>query len=196
MKCKRCLDIFISLLVILTLFWWLFPMLALMVYLSSKGPVFFKQKRTGLFGEEFNCYKFRTMVVNTEADVKQATITDERITRLGHFLRETNLDELPQFFNVLKGQMSIVGPRPHMVFHTREFSQIVEGYHMRLQVKPGITGLAQIKGYRGATPDYRSIYKRIQWDNFYVENHSVLLDLQIIGMTVLHFVKQLYRTDD
>lgn len=196
MKCKRCIDIFISLLVIVTLFWWLFPMLALMVYLSSKGPVFFRQKRTGLYGEEFYCYKFRTMVMNAEADVKQATITDERITRLGHFLRETNLDELPQFFNVLKGQMSIVGPRPHMVFHTREFSRMVEGYQMRLQVKPGITGLAQIKGYRGATPDYRSIYKRIQWDNFYVENHSVLLDLQIIGMTVIHFVKQLYRTDD
>lgn len=196
MKCKRCLDVFVSLLIIITLFWWLFPLLALMVYLSSKGPVFFKQKRTGLHGEEFYCYKFRTMVVNTDADVKQATTSDERITRLGHFLRETNLDELPQFFNVLKGQMSIVGPRPHMVFHTREFSRMVDGYHMRLQVKPGITGLAQIKGYRGATPDYRSIYKRIQWDNFYVENHSVLLDLQIIGLTILHFVKQLYRTND
>lgn len=196
MKCKRCLDVFLSLFILLLLGWWLFPLLALLIWLTSGGPVFFRQKRTGLHGEEFYCLKFRTMIVNDESDVLQATIKDNRITRLGHFLRETNLDELPQFINVLIGHMSIVGPRPHMLYHTEKFSGMVDNYQSRHLVKPGITGLAQIKGYRGETPDLESIAMRVLWDVYYVQHHSVLLDLQIIGLTAVHFTRQIFSSHE
>lgn len=188
---KRIFDILFSLFIIVFILSWLFPIIALVVLLSSKGPILFRQKRTGFHGKEFVCYKFRTMRENSQAETLQAVIEDPRITRAGHILRELNLDELPQFFNVLAGNMSVVGPRPHMLSHTEYFGQLVSHYNERHGVRPGITGLAQIKGYRGATPDYRSIYKRVQWDIFYVQHKSVCLDLKIIGLTVFHVLKRI-----
>ena len=188
---KRLFDIVFTFIVFVLLLWWCIPFIALMVYLATGKPVFFLQQRTGYNGKTFTCYKFRTMVVNDQQDVLQASLDDPRITKIGHFLRETNLDELPQFLNVLKGDMSIVGPRPHMLNHTTEFEQIIPDYHIRHQVKPGITGLAQIKGYRGPTPNLRSIYKRVQWDIYYVNNYTLLMDAYITMNTATHLLKRL-----
>lgn len=181
---KRFFDIFFSLLVILFIFPWLFPILMILVKLSSKGPIFFKQKRTGEGNKEFYCWKFRTMRMNAESDSLQASKNDDRITRVGKFLRKTNLDEMPQFFNVLIGNMSVVGPRPHMVKHTNEYSELIDNYLVRHFARPGITGWAQTNGLRGETKNVEKMAKRIEYDIWYIENWSFLLELKIIFFTV------------
>ena len=180
---KRISDIIISSVFIILIMSWLTPILVLLIKLTSKGSVFFVQKRTGYMGLEFNCFKFRTMYVNDEADLKQVSINDKRITSIGKFLRITHLDETPQFFNVLLGQMSIVGPRPHMLYHTNYYSECIPYYNLRLEVKPGMTGMAQIKDYIGEINGERELRKRIQWDIYYMKHRSVLLDLQILFTT-------------
>jgi len=180
---KRIMDFTIASAFILLVMSWLTPLLALLIKLSSKGPVFFIQKRTGYMGVEFNCFKFRTMFVNDEADIKQVSINDNRITKLGKFLRLTHLDETPQFFNVLLGDMSVVGPRPHMLFHTRYYSECIPYYNLRLEVLPGMTGMAQIKDYIGEISVERELRKRIQWDIYYMKNRSIRLDINILLST-------------
>lgn len=186
---KRSFDIFFAGLFFVLFGWWLFPIIALFVKLSSPGPVYFIQKRSGEGNREFLCYKFRTMKVNAEADSKQATKNDPRITRVGAFLRKTNLDELPQFINVLRGDMSVVGPRPHMLKHTEEYSKIVNNFMVRQFVKPGITGAAQANGYRGDTTDPVMMEKRVQYDLWYLENWSFWLDVKIVLLTVWSMLK-------
>lgn len=186
---KRAFDIFFSLMVILGLFSWLFPLVALLIKLDSRGPVFFKQRRTGKSNNNFWCWKFRTMEVNSKADSVQASPGDERITRVGSILRKSSIDELPQFFNVLLGNMSVVGPRPHMLSHTKEYSKKIERFMARHFVKPGITGLAQAKGYRGETRNVIFMKNRVKFDRFYIENWSIYLDIKIIFLTILSLVK-------
>ena len=182
---KRIFDIVISISVLIFIFSWIFPILYVLIRLTSKGPAFFIQKRVGFLGRSFPCLKFRTMHVNAEANTKQATDNDPRITRMGRFLRHSNLDELPQFLNVLAGHMSVVGPRPHMYNDCDNFSNAVEGYKFRTLMKPGITGLAQVKGYRGPAQTFDKIFRRYQWDAFYVRNASFWLDMRIIHYTVM-----------
>lgn len=182
---KRIFDLSFSILVSILLFSWLFPLIAIAVKLSSKGPVFFKQKRSGLNNNEFNCYKFRSMRVNQDADLKQATQDDPRITKVGNFLRKTSLDELPQFINVIKGNMSIVGPRPHMLKHTEKYSDLIGNFMERHSIKPGITGLAQVKGYRGEIDDFSLLQNRVRFDRFYVNNWTLLFDIRIVIRTFL-----------
>ncbi|MBO5780558.1 MAG: undecaprenyl-phosphate glucose phosphotransferase [Muribaculaceae bacterium] len=158
--------------------------IAILIKLDSPGPVFFKQKRTGYMGNEFMCYKFRTMRVNKDADSKQATKNDSRKTRLGDFLRKSSIDELPQFWNVLRGDMSVVGPRPHMLAHTEEYRQLIDKYMVRHLVKPGITGWAQVIGYRGATEELWQMEARVDSDVWYIENWSFLLDMKIMVRTI------------
>lgn len=186
---KRTFDIVFSLVVIIGLLSWLTPILALLITLESKGPVFFRQTRNGIDNREFYCYKFRSMAPNKNADDIQATKNDMRITRIGRFIRKTSIDELPQFYNVLFGTMSVVGPRPHMVKHTNEYATSVDKYMVRHFVKPGITGLAQIRGYRGEIEQEADIQNRIKFDIFYIENWSLFLDLKIIVQTVLNAFK-------
>lgn len=190
---KRSFDIVLSVAVIVFILSWLLPVVVLIIKLSSKGSVFFVQKRVGFLGRSFNCYKFRTMVVNKEADSKQAVQNDPRITRLGKFLRNSNLDELPQFFNVLIGDMTIVGPRPHMHSDCENFAEVVDNYRFRSIVKPGITGLAQVKGFRGPAKTYESIFKRYQWDAFYVRNANFWMDLRIVRKTAWQTVYFIYK---
>jgi len=159
--------------------------MSLLIVLDSKGPVFFIQRRQGKNGKLFSCLKFRSMVVNEESDEKQADENDYRITRMGKFLRRTNIDELPQFLNVLLGQMSIIGPRPHMVSDCTRFSFVIPAYKFRTLVKPGITGLAQVKGYHGPTVDYDSIFNRYHWDAEYIRNASFTLDVKIMFLTAM-----------
>ena len=186
---KRSFDIFISFIAIITLFPILFPVLAILIKKSSPGPILFKQKRTGERGKEFTCYKLRSMRMSDDANFKQATLHDDRKTKVGDFLRKTSLDELPQFFNVLMGNMSIVGPRPHMLRHTSEYSPQVDKYMVRHFVKPGITGLAQVRGFRGETKDVELMVKRVLSDVEYVENWTLWMDLKIIFKTVLLVIK-------
>ncbi len=186
---KRGFDVLFSLLAMIFIMSWAFPIIALIIMVESKGPALFKQKRSGKSNQPFVCYKFRTMKVNTEADSKQATKDDLRITKFGAFLRKTNMDELPQFVNVLKGDMSVVGPRPHMIKHTEEFSRAVDKFMLRHSIKPGITGLAQAKGYRGETNTDMKIKNRVKLDRFYVENWSLLFDFKIIVMTISSMIK-------
>jgi len=186
---KRAFDICFSLFVIVFIFPFVFPVIALLVKLSSNGPVFFKQLRSGKDNKCFYCYKFRTMRVNKNADKIQAIKNDMRVTKIGSFLRKSNLDELPQFFNVLKGNMSVVGPRPHMIFHTEQYSKIINKYMVRHFVKPGITGWAQVNGYRGNTAEKHLMEKRIEHDMWYLENWNIWLDIQIIFMTTFNVVK-------
>lgn len=183
---KRMFDIAFSGLVILFIMSWLVPIVALLTKLSSKGPVFFVQQRTGINNRVFKCLKFRTMRVNNESDVKQATVNDTRITALGRFLRKTNIDEFPQFFNVLAGDMSVVGPRPHMLKHTDQYSQLIENYLVRHYVKPGITGWAQVNGYRGETDELWKMEKRVEYDMEYLENWNYWQDAKIIVSTVFN----------
>ncbi|MFC4874878.1 sugar transferase [Negadavirga shengliensis] len=185
---KRFLDVSISLALFILVFFWLFPLIGLLIKIGSKGPVFFKQLRHGKNNVPFYCYKFRTMRLNKEADTKQATKNDPRVTRFGAFLRKSSLDELPQFFNVLKGEMSIVGPRPHAIPMNNKFSQEIDNFMYRHTVKPGITGLAQAKGYRGETRDFFDIYSRCKLDIFYVNNWSPLLDIKIILWTAVSLI--------
>ncbi len=186
---KRMFDVCFSLAVIVFLFPFLFPVIALLIRLSSKGPTFFKQLRSGKDNKGFYCYKFRTMKVNKDSDKMQATKGDNRVTRIGEFLRKSSLDELPQFFNVLKGEMSVVGPRPHMLLHTEQYSKIIDSYMVRHLVKPGITGWAQINGYRGNTSDPELMRKRVEHDMLYLENWSIWLDIKIVFLTVWNVVK-------
>ncbi|PZR04875.1 MAG: capsular biosynthesis protein [Flavobacterium psychrophilum] len=189
---KRVFDIFLSSLVIIFLLSWLFPIIALLIKLDSSGPVFFVQRRVGRWGRSFKCLKFRTMVVNDQANVKQATENDKRITRVGNFLRKSNLDEFPQFFNVLLGDMSIVGPRPHMHSDCNTFSSVVQNYKFRNTVKPGITGLAQVKGYRGPTKNFESIFHRYQFDAFYIRNANFWLDMRIVRKTAAQTFRMVF----
>ncbi|MDP4209507.1 MAG: undecaprenyl-phosphate glucose phosphotransferase [Bacteroidota bacterium] len=186
---KRAFDVVFALLVIVLLLSWLLPILAILIKLDSKGPVFFIQERNGENNDIFRCIKLRTMKVNAQANSLQAQKNDSRITRLGRFLRKSNLDEVPQFINVLKGEMSVVGPRPHMLKHTEEYSRLIDRYLLRHSIKPGITGWAQIKGFRGETKTSRAMRLRVLHDVWYMENWSFLLDLQIIIYTVLNMLK-------
>lgn len=183
---KRSFDIVFSLLVIIGLLSWLTPIIALFIKLESKGPVFFRQKRNGLDYEEFECYKFRSMVPNKTAHVHQVSRNDDRITVMGKFLRKTSIDELPQFINVLKGDMSVVGPRPHMVSHTHMYAERIDKFMVRHFVKPGITGLAQVSGYRGEVESEEDIIGRVRNDIYYIENWSTITDLRIIFKTVIN----------
>ena len=182
---KRTIDILFSSVVIIFLLSWLTPIIAILIKLDSKGPVFFKQKRNGFNYEEFYCYKFRSMKPNKDAHLYQATKDDKRITKVGKFLRKTSIDELPQFYNVLFGDMSIVGPRPHMVSHTNMYAKRIDKFMVRHFVKPGITGLAQISGFRGEIETDKDIIGRVKYDIFYIENWSLLLELKIIFQTFL-----------
>jgi putative colanic acid biosynthesis UDP-glucose lipid carrier transferase len=185
---KRSFDIAFSLLVILFIFPIVLPIIALAIKLDSKGPVFFKQLRPGKKNQLFECFKFRSMKVNDITHV-QATKSDPRVTRVGRFLRKSNLDELPQFFNVLLGDMSIVGPRPNMIIQLEQYSKLISKYEIRHFVTPGITGLAQVNGFRGETNELELMEKRVEFDVKYIENWSFMLDLQIIFLTVWNMVK-------
>ncbi len=186
---KRFFDIIFSLLVIIFVLSWLIPVIALIIKLTSKGPVFFIQERSGIKNKSFRVIKFRTMYMNDDAHVRQATRDDQRITPIGKLLRKTNLDELPQFFNVFIGQMSVIGPRPHMLKHTEEYSKIIDKFMVRHLVKPGITGWAQVNGYRGETKDVTDMEGRVRADVWYIENWSFWLDVKIIILTIINMLR-------
>ena len=181
---KRSFDIFFSLLVIIGILSWLTPLIGFLIKIESKGPVFFKQKRNGLDYKEFYCYKFRSMKPNPEAHLHQIRKGDPRVTRIGKFIRKTSIDELPQFINVLKGDMSVVGPRPHMVSHTHMYAEKIDKFMVRHFIKPGITGLAQVSGFRGEVEDDDFIKNRVKYDIYYLENWSILMDIRIVFKTV------------
>ncbi len=186
---KRGFDIVFSSMVIVFILSWLTPIIGFLIKLESKGPVFFKQSRNGFNYKEFNCYKFRSMTPNKTAHLHQVTRGDQRITKVGKFIRKTSIDELPQFFNVLFGDMSVVGPRPHMVSHTHMYAKRIDKFMVRHFVKPGITGLAQISGFRGEVETEKDIIGRVKYDIFYIENWSLLLDIKIILQTFINAVK-------
>ncbi|WP_167607526.1 exopolysaccharide biosynthesis polyprenyl glycosylphosphotransferase [Maribellus sediminis] len=181
---KRLFDLVFSLAVTFFVLSWLIPLMALLIKLDSKGPVFFIQERTGINNKTFKCLKFRSMKVSDTAHTTQATANDERITRLGRFLRRSNIDEMPQFLNVLVGSMSVVGPRPHMLKHTEHYSELINHYLIRHYVKPGITGWAQVKGYRGETRKLSAMENRVKTDMEYIENWKFLFDLKIVWLTI------------
>lgn len=183
---KRLYDIAFSSLIIILVLSWLIPIISILVWLESRGPIFFIQQRSGKNGKTFNCIKFRSMKVNREANDKQAVKNDARVTRMGKFMRKTNIDELPQFFNVWMGDMSIVGPRPHMLKHTDDYSKLIRQYMIRHFLKPGITGWAQINGYRGETRTVKDMNDRVQYDLWYLENWSLWLDTRVIFLTVFN----------
>ena len=183
---KRSFDIVFSLLVIVGVLSWLTPLLAIFIKYESKGPVFFKQKRNGLDYKEFYCYKYRSMRPNPEAHLHQIKKGDPRVTKIGKFIRKTSIDELPQFINVLKGEMSVVGPRPHMVSHTHMYAEKIDKFMVRHFVKPGITGLAQVSGFRGEVEDDNFITNRVKYDIFYLENWSLFLDFKIVFQTIFN----------
>jgi putative colanic acid biosynthesis UDP-glucose lipid carrier transferase len=168
---------------------WLIPLIGLLVKLESKGPVFFTQRRSGKNNRSFWCLKFRSMRQNTNADTQQASRYDGRVTRIGRFLRRTSLDEFPQFINVLRGDMTVVGPRPHMLKHTDEYSRLIGQYMVRQFLKPGITGWAQVNGYRGETHAVLQMQRRVEHDLWYMENWSLYLDIKIMAMTVFNTVR-------
>jgi putative colanic acid biosynthesis UDP-glucose lipid carrier transferase len=186
---KRIFDILFSLLILLTVFPIVFVVFSLCIKLTSPGPVFFKQKRTGLQGKPFTCYKFRSMRLNDEADSRVTTEGDNRITPIGAFMRRTSIDELPQFFNVLIGNMSVVGPRPHMVKQTNLYNKLIDRFMIRHIIKPGITGWAQISGYRGETATIEQMEGRLRRDVWYIENWSFVLDIKIIVVTIFLLLK-------
>ena len=186
---KRVFDILFSLFILVFVMSWLTPIIWLLIKLDSKGPVFFKQKREGLNSELFVCYKFRSMRINVASNHNHTVKNDVRVTKLGSFLRKTSLDELPQFFNVLQGNMSVVGPRPHLKSLSIEYQKNVNNYLERHAMKPGITGLAQVRGYRGEIRKKSDIKNRIRLDIFYIENWSILLDIKIILQTIFNVYK-------
>lgn len=185
---KRVFDFTLSFLTLIFIASWLFPLIAIAIKLNSRGPVFFKQLRHGKDNVPFYCYKFRSMVMNDQADVLQAVKDDRRVTKVGKYLRRTSLDELPQIFNVLRGDMSIVGPRPHAVPMNEIFSKEIDNFMLRHSVKPGITGLAQSKGFRGETRDFFDIHSRYKFDMFYIRNRCMYLDSKIILRTFYSLV--------
>ena len=183
---KKFFDITLSMTVLVGILWWFYPLVGLIIKLSSKGPVVIRQNRIGVDGIQFQCMKFRTMVSNKSAEKGYSHLTsedDSRITWIGKVLRKTNLDELPQFLNVLMGYMSVVGPRPHMVSEEQEIADKIDKYRIRRFVKPGITGLAAITGFRGGTENLNLMQKRIDHDIQYIENWSIWLDLKISIIT-------------
>jgi putative colanic acid biosysnthesis UDP-glucose lipid carrier transferase len=186
---KRSFDIAFSSLFCVTVLSWLVPLVALIIKLDSRGPVFFKQLRNGENNIPFSCMKFRTMVPNMESDVVQATRGDARITRVGAFLRKSSIDELPQFFNVLRGDMSLIGPRPHPVKLNEKFAALISNIMSRHYVKPGITGLAQCMGYRGETSTLADMENRVRLDRYYIENWTFWLDIKIIFLTVISLIR-------
>ena len=186
---KKVFDVFFSSLVILLVFPWLFPIIMIIIKLESPGPVFFKQERSGRDNRSFMCFKFRSMYVNGLAHNKQAEKGDSRITKFGAFIRKTSIDELPQFFNVFLGDMSVVGPRPHMVNLAKEYSDLINNYLVRQYAKPGITGWAQVNGFRGETKVLSDMENRVEYDIWYIENWSFLLDIKIIVKTVINIFK-------
>ncbi|MCA0152366.1 undecaprenyl-phosphate glucose phosphotransferase [Winogradskyella vincentii] len=186
---KRLFDVIFSLFVIIFLLSWFTPILAIIIRLESKGPIFFKQLRHGADFNLFACYKFRSMMANKESDTKQASKNDMRVTKVGKFIRRTSIDELPQFFNVLFGSMSVVGPRPMLLSHTNDYKNKINKFMVRHTIKPGITGLAQVSGYRGNIETDMDMQNRIKYDIFYVENWSWALDLKIIIRTVLNVLE-------
>ncbi|WP_343708038.1 undecaprenyl-phosphate glucose phosphotransferase [Flavobacterium sp.] len=186
---KKAFDVCFSSLVILLVFPWLFPIIMLIIKLESPGPVFFKQERSGRDNRSFMCIKFRSMYVNGMAHKKQAEKGDSRITKFGAFIRKTSIDELPQFFNVFLGDMSVVGPRPHMVNLAKEYSDLINNYLVRQYAKPGITGWAQVNGFRGETKVLSDMENRVEYDIWYIENWSFLLDIKIIVKTIINIFK-------
>lgn len=185
---KRTFDLVVSILVIVFVLSWMVPLIGLLIKLESKGPIFFNQVRNGLYYKEFNCFKFRSMYVNNQAHTLQATKNDSRITKIGKFLRKSSLDEMPQFLNVFLGEMSVCGPRPHMISMTNQYEQMVTKFRLRHYIKPGITGMAQTHGCRGEIENERDIINRVKYDIFYLENWSLLLDIKIIYLTVKNAV--------
>lgn len=192
---KRTFDIIISGLFVILAFWWIYLIVGVIIKKTSPGPIFFKQQRTGYNGTSFDCLKFRSMKVCADADLKQATKDDPRKTPFGNFIRKTSIDELPQFLNVLKGDMSIIGPRPHMNHHTEIYSSLISDYMVRHLVKPGITGWAQINGCRGETKTVEDMENRVEHDIWYIEHWSLALDIEIFFRTIWQVVsgdKQAY----
>lgn len=186
---KRLFDIGVSLFVMVFILSWLLPILSLLIYLESPGPIFFVQLRSGRNNRAFRCLKFRSMKVNRDSDQRQATKNDDRITKVGRFIRKTSLDEFPQFINVLKGEMSIVGPRPHMLKHTDDYSRQLDEFMVRHFAKPGITGWAQVNGYRGETRVLEQMQGRLTHDIWYLENWSLWLDVKIMVLTVYNMFR-------
>lgn len=185
---KRVFDVVFSVLVILFILSWLYPLLAIIIKVQSKGPVLFKQKRTGRSNEVFWCYKFRSMYINNLQDEKQAVKEDNRLTPIGRFIRKTSIDEFPQFWNVLLGDMSVVGPRPHMLYHTKQYQQLAEGFAFRHFVKPGITGLAQVSGFRGEIKHVDILQARINKDIEYIESWGLIQDFKICFLTIYFLI--------
>lgn len=185
---KRSFDVLFSIFIIIFLLSWLCPLLAILIKIESKGPVFFKQGRPGIDENEFICYKFRSMKMNKTTE-KEASKNDPRVTSVGKFMRKTSIDELPQFINVLLGDMSVVGPRPHLWSQNKEYGKKLKKYIIRHSVKPGITGLAQVSGFRGEITTERDMVNRIKFDVFYIENWSLILDLKIISQTIINIFK-------
>lgn len=188
---KRTFDVAFSLFIFVFILSWLTPFLFILIKLESKGPVFYKHKRNGINYKEFDCYKFRSLKANKTEKGTYITQDDNRVTKIGKFLRKTSLDEFPQFYNVLKGDMSVVGPRPHMLSYTDDYSKKIDklNFIFRHNVKPGVTGLAQVKGYRGEIKNDEDIINRIKYDNFYIESWSLVLDLRIIALTIINVFK-------
>lgn len=186
---KRLFDVVIASLFVVLFYWWIYLIVALIIKISMPGPVMFHQLRTGYNGKNFYIKKFRTMYPNTQSDTLQATRHDPRITKWGQILRVTNLDELPQFLNVLKGEMSIVGPRPHMLAHTNYYSKRVANYNTRLCVRPGITGWAQVNGFCGETKTIADMQRRVEHDIWYIEHWSMQLDMKIVLSTIKHLFR-------
>ena len=186
---KRGFDLLFSSIVIMCVLSWLTPLVGLLIKLDSKGPIFYKQKRSGRNNRIFHCYKFRTMTYEKHAEFKAATKNDSRVTKLGRFLRKSSLDEFAQFFNVFLGDMSIVGPRPHPLKLNDDYKNKVERYMLRHAVKPGVTGLAQAKGYRGEVFDSLTMKQRVKVDIFYIENWTFWLDVKIIFLTVYNMCR-------
>lgn len=186
---KRTFDILFSSFVLLTIFPFVFIVFGAIIKLTSPGPIFFKQRRTGLEGINFDCYKFRSMRINEDADSIATTKKDPRITKVGSFMRKTSVDELPQFINVLIGNMSVVGPRPHMIQQTALYETLIDKFMIRHLVKPGITGWAQVSGYRGETDTVEKMEGRFKRDVWYIENWSFFLDIKIIFVTILNIFR-------
>ena len=187
---KRGFDIVFSAFIIIFLLSWMYPLFALIIKLQSRGPIIYKQLREGKDGVHFMCFKFRSMQLNDESDYSWAIVNDPRVTKFGMFIRKTSLDEFPQFFNVFLGNMSIVGPRPHPIELNDSYRNRIEKFSLRHQTKPGITGLSQMKGYRGSITNYHQMSSRVKLDRFYIQNWTFLFDLKIILLTIpatLHY---------
>lgn len=186
---KRVMDVVISSFVLIFILSWMIPLVGLLIYLESPGPIFFSQWRTGKNNKSFKLLKFRSMKINKDADTLQARKNDNRVTKFGRFIRKTSIDELPQFINVLKGEMSVIGPRPHMLKHTEDYSKIVDQYMIRQFVKPGISGWAQVNGFRGEIHGNEEIIGRVECDIWYAENWSLWLDVRIMFLTIFSVLK-------